>query len=66
MFCRVMTECEICKKEIEKGQRFILNGTVPSTWSNVAYRLTRGPAVWSIADFGKMYHEECYKKKIEK
>ncbi len=48
-----MTECELCKQEIKKGQRFIINGTVPSTWTNVAYRLTRGPAIWSIADFGK-------------
>lgn len=57
--------CKLCKKEIEPGKKMIISTICPSHESQLFSRLYE-PSFYAYIDNAHKYHEECYKKKIEK
>ena len=57
-----MVECEICKQEIKKGQKFIMIGTYLSKLDQIKYQWTKGTVLagagLDISDFGITYRSK--------
>ena len=51
--------CEYCKRELKKGERFVLIGNYPGFMDRLSSRF------WFIyeddlGDYGAIYHENCF------
>ena len=57
--------CEYCGRELNKGERFILNGNYPGGWDRAAARMWYTYAD-DFAEYGAVYHEECFIKELNK
>lgn len=57
--------CEYCKRELNKGDRFILNGQYPDGWDRLSKRFWLVPAD-DLGDYGAIYHEECFYEALNK
>ena len=57
--------CEVCKKEIEPGEKMIISTKCPSHARQLSNRLY-APGIYGYIDNAPKYHEKCYLKNIKK
>ena len=57
--------CEYCKKELNKGEPFILSGNYPGFFDRMSGRHVLYYKD-DLGKYGKIYHEECFFKTLKK